>query len=439
MKNEMVLWEANEPAKIPAALTDPVAIAAFAKQLNKRDIAQVTQAMAAGSFEMVCTFVWTRSMAALKRQLAFLGLDFIGQMLGRAEIDTASSLERVITDYEAIRLAEDLGLVTTTSAMRLRHLNETLSHFAQSGADSDDDAEEMTQVDAVTCLRTCVQSILARPQTDVAVKFAEFRRRLETVTLTDTDDDVQKLALSPYFYQRTTLNVLLALTRTASGAALDHALANTNVIIPLIWQRLRSPEKWKTGQTYAELHAAGKRAAASGLKRALLRVRGFDFVPENLRSMTFISAAKKVLEAHDGWQNFYNEPAPTAQLASLGTAIPSPALHVCVTAALSVYLGNFYGHSYDAEPFARTILDGISKERWEYFVNECLLVDNRILYKLTDTKPAQRWVELVRARQLSQLKVTNQKLRKLIQSEKASQILPIATGLIEDMGYKSEK
>src|SRR5689334_5279565 len=43
----------------------------------------------------------------------------------------------------------------------------------------------------------------------------------------------------------------------------------------------------------------------------------FDYVPESLRSRAFIDAANKVIEAHFGWNNFYNEPAPMKALASL--------------------------------------------------------------------------------------------------------------------------
>ena len=88
----------------------------------------------------------------------------------------------------------------------------------------------------------------------------------------------------------------------------------------------------------AELVAEGRRTASSGLKKALLKVRGFDFVPENLRSSAFAAAAQKVLEAHDGFNNFYNEPAPMERLAALGSSIPMPAFKSAMTAVMAVRL-----------------------------------------------------------------------------------------------------
>ena len=62
--------------------------------------------------------------------------------------------------------------------------------------------------------------------------------------------------------------------------------------IPTLWGRLRGPERYQVGRVYAEMTAAGQRIAAAALKRALLEVHGFDFVPETLRSDTF-SRAKR--------------------------------------------------------------------------------------------------------------------------------------------------
>jgi len=212
------------------------------------------------------------------------------------------------------------------------------------------------------------------------------------------------------------LSVLLALLKTAEGAPLEHAVRNINVVLPILWQDLRKPERWQAGQTYAELYAQGKKAAVIGLRQALIRVSGFDYVPENLRSNTFSAAAKAVLEAHEGMNNFYNEPAPMRTLASLGSTIPSPAFPICMTASLSVWLGNRYGHSWAAQGSARQILRAVSDERWTYYLDECLPSDRRILFKLAYPEPCQRWVQLVRDFGLRPELATNNQVQNLLKA-----------------------
>ena len=152
------------------------------------------------------------------------------------------------------------------------------------------------------------------------------------------------------------------------------------------------------------IFADGKKFATIGLKKALLSVNGFDYVPETLRSDTFLRAAEDVLQAHEGMNNFYNEPRPMSVLASLGTTIPMPAFQKCMTATLAVRLGNNYGISFNAQEYALRILKRLSKNQWQYYVNECLPSDRLILEKLALSKsPQQKWCTIVSEFSLSEL------------------------------------
>lgn len=118
-------------------------------------------------------------------------------------------------------------------------------------------------------------------------------------------------------------------------------------------------------------------------------------MPEDLRSNSFVKAAHDLLAAHEGMNNFYNEPGPTKTLEQMGSAIPIPAFPLCMSAVLSVRLGNYWGHSWDAQPAAQAILKRVSPDRWTYYLTQCLPTDDRILYKLLNEGPANRWSALV--------------------------------------------
>jgi hypothetical protein len=161
-------------------------------------------------------------------------------------------------------------------------------------------------------------------------------------------------------------------------------------------------------------------SATQGIKQALLKVRGFDFVPENLRSDTFVKAAEAIIKAHEGIDNFYTELSPVKNLERLGTVIPAPALASCTSALLAVALGNSYGASFTAAPAAKQLLAKYTKDRWEYYLNQCLPGDIRILNKLDSTGPTKRWKELVRVRQLDSCAIKNPTVRRLIEASVAN-------------------
>jgi hypothetical protein len=181
--------------------------------------------------------------------------------------------------------------------------------------------------------------------------------------------------------------VLLSGIKTKSGAQFEHLVGNSAVIIPSLWPSLKAQERWTVGQSYAEVVSAGLTVAAKALKTALLAIRGFDYVPENLRSSTFTSAANAVLTAHMSFQNFYNEPAAVSALARLGTTIPWPAFPNCMSAIMAVAMGNPYGVSWGAQTDVANLLNRLSENQWNYYLNECLPRDRLILQKLAWEKP----------------------------------------------------
>ena len=413
--NQVALWSPNQGIAIPPDATSARDIAQYARQLTKREVKQIVDAMEAGNYEMGALFLWQKAMTGLKKQIGSLGMDFVGELLDRQDISEDSAAVRVLTDHDAVRLAEELGMFTSTAAMRLQGVLQTITHFSESPQEEEEEEDrQMMPEEAIQCLRTCVQNILGHERLEGAVEFARFRAELEEKQFATQDVEVQNLLSSPYFFQRTVLRVLMALARTAQGAQLENVLSNINVIVPLLWNVLRKPDRWLVGRAYAEVHSEGRTTATAGLRKSLLSVRGFDYVPEDLRSRSFLAVADEVINVHFAQNNFYNEPSAIRKLDALGTTIPIPALARCMTAILCVKLGNPYGVSWFAEGTADELLERVTSQRWSYYLNECLPTDNVILDKLMEERIALRWIKLVQERQLSKLSSNDKNVRKII-------------------------
>lgn len=432
--NNIVLWQPDSGELIPASAKTPAEISSYAAQLSSRDKKQIVAAFESGHFEMGINYLWGKTTTALKKELSAVGVGLLGEMLGKADVDEDDDVEDIITTKESIILAEELGIVSPTDALRLKHTYELITHFSRLGIE-ESDFEEIDESEAISSLKSCIKSVLGRPKVEVAKKFVEFREALEGESLSENDPRVDMLKSSPYFFYKLTVSVLMNAAKKNTGANLEHALANINVLIPAIWLKLRESEKWQVGHAYAEAFADGKTTSVGGLKSALLKVKGFDYVPENLRSDTFIKAAEAIFKAHDGLNNFYNEPVPVKNLAKLGSTIPTPALPACFSALLCVTLGNSYGVSWSAVSEAKTILKGLSKDRWAYYLNNVLPSDTRILDKLKSSDPLNQWKKLVKEYELSSLEIKNITVFKLIKAslgEKEARIEAARKKLLEE-------
>ena len=186
---------------------------------------------------------------------------------------------------------------------------------------------------------------------------------------------------------------------------LEHSVNNFKLIIPLIWNKLTDDDKWKIGFLYRDVVSDGNTKAANGVKIALLKNGGFDFVPENLRSQTFIKAAHNLIDKHFEYDNYYKEPRAIKELANLGTVIPEPALMQCMKAYILVYIGNFYGRSISAVDIAEKQLTLISTEQWIQFFDRMLPYDQDLLGALysTSLKPIRNFYELLRTLGMNKL------------------------------------
>lgn len=412
MSKALTIW--SEPkANLPETARRPSEIVSYAVQLSPKDQKQIVSAFNTASYEMAAGFVLKRTLSTLKRQLASLGMQFIGEMLGRSDIDETSTPSTSISDFEAITLARELGILGLLDAKRLSQHVELLAYFDEAAFD---EAEEQLDADeAKITLRTCVQSVLGKQRLDAPVEFQRFRSSLEDKTIKPNGSDLDTLLVSPYFFKKITVNVLLSGAKSKSGAQYEHILGNIVVVVPALWGALRDPERWSVGQAYAEAVNSANKSTAIALKKALSEINGFDYVPETLRSQAFSAAAAQVIEVHNAYNNFYNEPPVIKALAKLGSTIPWPAFPICMSATLAVKLGNRYGYSGSAQDHADIILDRLSANQWEYYLNNCLASDDLILQKLAwSDAPASRWSELVEQYDLSSRDVRSTDIRVLV-------------------------
>lgn len=394
MPSKELVWAGPTGTLIPANCSEPQEIVLYANGLNDKQKQDIARAFEHGAYDMGAEYTWRRAMVRLKSTLKTLGMGFIGEILNDDDIDEYSNIDIVLNDYSAISLAEQLGAINSTGALKLRHALEVISHFLSDEAEKN--SEELSKIDAAALVSSCVKYVLGETHISIAIEFSELRNRLYTETLTLTDPQIEQLLDSPQFYIKTVVSVLLSGIKNEQGAAQEHAVGNLGVLIQPIWNHIPEKDKWQIGNAYRDATAAGDISATKGLKNALLKVKGFDYVPENLRSSTFKKAARTLIDAHFAMNNFYTEAPLVANLSKLGSSIPAPAFIDCVQAYLCVYLGNSYGVSNAAVPTARAELLKIPEDRWRYYFDKVFSSDEIILAKLFNEKPRERFKILIK-------------------------------------------
>ena len=405
MSDNIQLWKAAQVSIDPqeAESIQGIICSSDVTNLSENQKNQIIGAFNAKAYDMAAEYVWRKTITKLREAILNLGNDFIKELLQRSDSDDNLQIDSLLTDYNTINLAEQLGMISGEGALDLRQSLETLQFYFSSEASKE--GCYLGKLKVLNIVLACVKNILSKPYMQVALEFTQLRDKLLKEDIKEDDIEISQLKLSSLFFLRTVCTVLSSAIKTKQGAVLEHSVNNFKLIIPLIWNKLTDDDKWKIGFLYRDVVSDGNTKAANGVKIALLKNGGFDFVPENLRSQTFIKAAQNLIDKHFEYDNYYKEPRAIKELANLGTVIPEPALMQCMKAYILVYIGNFYGRSISAVDIAEKQLTLISTEQWIQFFDRMLPYDQDLLGALysTSLKPIRNFYELLRTLGMNKL------------------------------------
>ena len=400
--NQVALYQESAGVGAVPDTNDVAILMSYNRSLSSNDANKIVKAFDNELYDMAAEYIWSRTISTLKKNIMKFGEEFVAEMLDRPDI---SSVED-ISEYEVITLSSDLGFINQTAKIEFMQFSEIIQHYMSN--EDPDEAFPLTKVSDI--VRSCVKHVLGFEKVEYEISFVSFRNRLRTEYIIEGHEIYTQLKLAPYFYKRTVFKTMMNLAKTTKDSAEREIILNNMISIFVeIWSALSSEEKWVIGRSYAQCLSDGDNKLLIALKSVLLKVKGFDYVPENLRSNTYIIAAKDLLSAHQGMNNFYNEPSKAKYLAQMGNSIPAPAFGNCMTAVLACKLGNSYGISWDAQTYLDEILQTVSKDRWSYYLSSVLPYDRVILYKLCVDITADRWIELVEKYSLEKIDIEGEK------------------------------
>lgn len=389
MNNKLVLWDSPNGVSIPSVSNFGLEniIDNHAVQLRPKEKSNIIKAFRNEIFDMPSEYIWGRTIAILKEKVISFGENFVLEMLDRSSKDSVEN----ISDHEYITLSNELGFINRIAKDKFIHANTLITYYQ-----SRDVEEEMSEGDMLTVILPCFQYILGMQPNDFSASFNTFRDDLKLHTLNDDSPIIKILESSPYFYKKTVVKTVLNLTKETDGGEFENVLINMTLILDKVWDTILSNDKYNIGKAYSEAINNAEKKLSVSLRRVLLSNEGFNYVPENLRSQSFIEYAKKLKTAHFGFDNFYNEVAPAKDLANMGS-IPPAAVSHCLSAVLLSKLGNSFGVSISAQPHVNKILSELPIDRWEHYFNDAFKGDSDVLYKLTrDSRMLEKWIEYVK-------------------------------------------
>jgi uncharacterized coiled-coil protein SlyX len=390
------LWKSYNGAVIAAS--DQMSIVPLSKYfqvLNPKETKKIVNAFELEMYDMGLEYAWSRAMKVLDSRLEYFGLDFISEMTER---ETLESLEQ-LSNLERIELAFELGMINSTAKIFLSQASQTLNHYLS--REIADGGEEIEPAIAIPIVYNLTKYILGNEIEASSIEFKSFRDNLKEKIYQSSDNQIDLLKNSPYFYIKTTIRTILSLIKTynkeKSASDLMKILNNATVFITSLWEQMFIEDKKLVGFTYAQSISDGYAETVSTFSTILDSVHGYDYVPETTRSTAYKKIAKELTIAHYGMNNFYNEPAYSKKLDSMGSVIPNFALQECLRAVIVSRIGNQYGTAHAAQSHNINILNKITTEQWKEFFAKLIIQDQLLLEKLAESNSdmMDKWFSIV--------------------------------------------
>jgi len=363
-------------------------ISPIRRGLSLSYISKIERAIDAGLYDAAINYAWDLLVNDLRLKVEAYGVDiFISVEDGIKHHETGSTLQerwRDVQDYKLLSGCLKLNLISRTA---FRHLSFWLSvRNHESAAHPIDEEEELDRATAISCLRDAVRFVLSRELPEPGFNLKSLADNLKA---RDLSSEVEVIEEQLKHLSSEQCNSALGMMVSLFIGGTTQIKKNVSLFIKQIWQNASNEAKRKIGEKYARFSSEGETDKKSEVFGLLSLVDGIGLIPPGLRKILFSKAARELIAAHFGWENYNEEIAPARQLAELGVDCPDDALDEFIVAYLVSYMGNYYGVSRGAQPYLEELKSRFSLRHWKGIMT-AIRKSDQVQSEMNNSKPFSR-------------------------------------------------
>ena len=334
-------------------------------------ISKFVTACAVGLFDAALNFLWNETIRNLRAKVVRFDLVYfydsvIPDSNKRSKFNTEADLEK-LDDWELSRGCLLTGILSDNGFRHLDYIRNMRNYASAAHPNH----IELTGLQVVSWLETCILEVLAKEPAGPVIEVKKLLFNLRNEVL--TSDDVAPIAANLPSLPDDLAGSLL---RAILGMYTDTRIAvqvrdNIKLIASSVWQVAPDDSRYDAGLKLANLEANGEASRVRLAKEFLDLVDGLAYLPPDRLALEIATALESLMSIHNGWDNFYNEPAPAVLLSRLipsNGQVPVNVLTKYVKTLIMCRIGNGYGVSAAAVPTYETLIGQFSDREATKFV-----------------------------------------------------------------------
>lgn len=281
-------------------------------------------AVSAGLFDAALNYLWDETIGELRKRIVDYDLSYFFDLAAtspekRKELSAPEDLAK-ITDDELIRLAARMEFISPAGQQQLDLVRFMRNHASAAHPNQ----HELQPLSLLGYMETCIKEVITLPQSPTMVQTSRLLANVKTATVTPE----QAAGFAPLFdglrreQTETLANGLFGIYVSPDSTALIRD--NIRLLLPHLWRNLAEDTKFSFGVRFARFQANLDTGQAEFAREFLEAVGGTSYLPPDVRAGDIDVLIDRLHSAHNGWDNFYNEPPIAKELRSYVGNLPLP-------------------------------------------------------------------------------------------------------------------
>ncbi|MFD1246014.1 hypothetical protein [Paralysiella testudinis] len=343
------------------------------QNINPELIARMCIAISSGLFDGAINYIWNAAILRLREKVRNFGLPIVSQIL---EKDFEDSHLISLQDSQLLDLCLQLNILNEEGSLFLGQCRNIRNNFSAAHPS----LGNLNDREFITFLNRCIKYALGDSSSPKGVNINGFIQSLKGDRFNDAQRELWTNRLSETHEVQKQLLIIMAHGVYCDSNSQEPTRLNALDICELFKNSFSASLRSALIDKHAEYITKGdeSRQTASSQFFEKLGLLGLLSAPQ--QHTIFSTAIQRLQIAHDGLNNFYNEPPYAERLLELSqnTAVPDTVQSDFVDTIVSCYLGNGYGVSWAAIPSYEKIIKSFSPQEIAMMLRHTQTKNSRI-------------------------------------------------------------
>ncbi|MFF0546849.1 hypothetical protein ACFYTF_28835 [Nocardia thailandica] len=359
-------------------------------------VAKMILAASVGLFDAALNYLWNETINELRARVASFDVAYFFDLAEtdparRSTLRTPEDLAK-IDDSKLMEAANRIKLISDVGYKQLDHIR----YMRNNASAAHPNQVALTGLKLAEWLETCIREVITLPRDNVVAEIGRLLHNVRTQRLPKAE-----LTAATTFFDNLPPDQADNLAAGLFGIfnqpdATPDTQDNVRNLWPELWPYVGEDQRNECGIKLARFRANGDAGRAQRARDLLDLVDGTAYLPESDREAELAQALDDLTNAHEGWNNFYQEPPVAQRLLNLvGThgQVPARFSPTYVRQLVYVFLTNGNGIAWNADPIYRELIGKFDPNQAGIALRA--FADSKISSRLQHDLSRTKWAELL--------------------------------------------